>query len=333
MNKVSLLIPVLGMLVFSRPASAQHYFEISSNRSDEDSIDFVLQHKDVVDTLPTHDKYLKIVIFDDFTWEYFALPKPVIDTSGFFDGWTSEMIHAFKGEPLSALPDSVDVRLTDETHPCHVPYQGSVISGFKWRGSHAHNGVDLPLHVGDTIRAAFDGIVRYAGVPGETGGYGNLLVVRHDNGLETYYAHLSSRLVSPDETVTAGEPIALGGNTGHSTGPHLHFETRYHGKPFDPERVFDFESGQVRDSIILLKKEYFDNNSRYNQGPESSTSAKQVNKPHKPKNVYHKVRPGDNLSKIARKYGTTVSAICKLNGIKSTTTLRPGRSLIVRKGR
>ena len=337
MNKVSRLIPALALLLLFQPVRAQHYFETFNNG--KDSSRYFSQDLEILDTLPTKDKYVKYIIYNDFSWDYLELDRPVIDTSGFFEGWDSEMIHAFKGEPLSMLPDSLDIRLTDETHPYCSPYRGKVISGFKWRGSHAHNGVDLPLHVGDTIRAAFDGIVRYSGVPGETGGYGNLLVVRHDNGLETYYAHLSSRLVKPDEMVSAGEPIGLGGSTGHSTGPHLHFETRYHGKPFDPERVFDFEAGTVRDTILLLKKEYFDNNSHYNNAPEVSpvkytpTKPYKPVKPAKPKNVYHKVRQGENLSKIARKYGTTVSAICKLNGIKTSSTIRPGQSLLVKKGR
>ena len=330
MNKVSLLIPVLGLMALFQPAHAQDYFDTYAHLPGQDSDKVFTQDLEVIDTLPTKDKYVRVILYSDYSWAYFDVDRPVIDTSGFFDGWDSEMIHAFKGEPLSSLPDSIDVRLTDETHKYHVPYIGKVISGFKWRGRHAHNGVDLPLHVGDTIRAAFDGIVRYSGVPSETGGYGNLLVVRHDNGLETYYGHLSARLVNVDETVSAGEVIGLGGSTGHSTGPHLHFETRYHGKPFDPERVFDFEKGQVRDTILELRKEYFNLNSHYNQGNDQTVS--KASKPYRP-NIYHKVRKGDTLSKIARKYGTTVNAICRLNGIKSTTILRPGRSLLIRKGR
>lgn len=332
MNKVSLLLPFLGLLALSASASAQDYFNAYTTPPGQDSNAVFTRDMAVIDTLPTKDKYVKVILYSDYSWAYFDVDRPVIDTSGFFDGWDSEMIHAFKGEPLTSLPDSIDVRLTDETHGYHSPYKGKVISGFKWRGRHAHNGVDLPLHVGDTIRAAFDGIVRYAGVPSETGGYGNLLVIRHDNGLETYYGHLSAKLVQTDETVSAGEVIGLGGSTGHSTGPHLHFETRYHGKPFDPERIFDFEKGTVRDSVLLLRKEYFNLNSHYNNGNETSGATAKPAKPSRP-NVYYKVRSGDNLSKIARKYGTTVNAICKLNGIKSTSTLRPGQRLLIRKGR
>ena len=277
-----------------------------------------------IDTIPSSDKYIKIVLYDDFTWEYIDEGHPVIDTAGFYDGWDSELIHAFKGEPLSALPDSIDLLLADELHGYSVPYLAKVHSGFKFRGRRPHYGVDLPLSVGDTIRAAFDGIVRYAGTPKETGGYGNLIVIRHDNGLETYYGHLSSKLVNVDDPVKAGECIGLGGSTGRSTGPHLHFETRYHGKPFDPQRVFDFENGMVRDSILTIHKHYFNIHSHYGQTDKESKSASG--------NVYYKVKKGDNLGKIAKRYGTTVSALCRLNKIKSTSVLRVGQRLLVRKG-
>ena len=328
MCKVKLLLPLMAL--FSLPLHAQDFFDpYAAPLGNPDSLKAFNQEHDVIDTLPTKDKYVKVVLYSDYSWAYFDEDRPVIDTSGFFDGWDSEMIHAFKGEPLSSLPDSVEVLLTDETHKYHAPYLGKVISGFKYRGRHPHNGVDLPLNTGDTIRAAFDGIVRYAGVPGETGGYGNLLVIRHDNGLETYYGHLSAKLVQVDDPVRAGEVIALGGNTGHSTGPHLHFETRYHGKPFDPQRVFDFEKGTVRDSVLLLRKDYFSLYSHYGQTSEQSAKAAMAKAPSP--NVYHRVRQGDTLSKIARRYGTSVNALCRLNHIKSTSVLRPGQRLLVRK--
>lgn len=277
-----------------------------------------------IDTIPSSDKYIKIILFDDFTWEYYDEGRPVIDTAGFFDGWTSDMIHAFKGESLDNFPDSLDILLADSLHSYCVPYQARVHSGYKFRGRRPHNGVDLSLSVGDTIRAAFDGIVRYSGKPSQTGGYGNLIVIRHDNGLETYYGHLSSRLVKVDDPVKAGECIGLGGSTGRSTGPHLHFETRYHGKPFDPQRVFDFERGLIRDSILTIKKHYFNIHSHYGLTDKESKAASG--------NVYHKVKKGDNLGKIAKRYGTTVGALCRLNGIKSNSVLRIGQRLLVRKG-
>lgn len=180
----------------------------------------------------------------------------------------------------------------------------------------------MPLHTGDTVRAAFNGIVRYIGGVRQTGGYGNLVIIRHPNGLETYYGHLSKILVGENESVKAGEIIGLGGSTGRSTGPHLHFETRYMGHAFDPQRVVNFEKGTVRDSVIVLKRHYFSIYSHYGQTDEESKAASD--------RIVYSVRKGDTLGSIAKKYGTTVAKICKLNNIKSTKTLRIGEKLIVR---
>lgn len=276
----------------------------------------------VLNTLDTQDKFTKILLYSDQTWDYLELDKPVIDTAGFFDEWTSESLHAFKGRPLSEIPEEVDLLLSDETHPYALPYIKKVRSGYKMRRGRPHNGVDLPLQIGDTIRTAFDGIVRFIGRPRETGGYGNLVIVRHANGLETYYGHLSKICVSPDEMVKAGECIGLGGSSGRSTGPHLHFETRYMGQSFDPERIFDFENGTIRDTMITLHKHYYSIWSHYGQSNAESKAASG--------RVIHKVRSGENLGVIARKYGTTVNQICRLNGISSKKVLRVGQSLIVR---
>ena len=281
-----------------------------------------LQDRFALDTLPTRDKYVKIVVYDDYTWCYIDEGRPVIDTTGFYDGWNSEMIHAFRGTPLDSLPDEIDICLTDSLHGYCAPITGRISSGFKFRRTREHQGIDIPLSVGDTIRAAFDGIVRYTGVTKKTGGYGNLVIIRHPNGLETYYGHLSRILVAIDEPVKAGEVIGLGGSTGRSTGPHLHFETRYYGKPFDPERIMDFSTGEVRDSILTLKKHYFSIYSHYGQTDNQSKHAAGA--------VYYKVRKGDNLGKIARRHGTTVNNICKLNRISSRKTLRVGQRLRVK---
>ena len=275
-----------------------------------------------VDTIDTADKYLKIILYEDHTWEYFEIPRPSIDTAGLYEGWDVETIHAFQDVKLENLPDSVDLCLYDDSNPYCVPYSTKVLSGFKYRKKRPHKGVDLPLALGDTVRAAFNGVVRYVGGGKATGGYGNLVVIRHANGLETYYAHLSKRLVEENETVAAGEVIGLGGSTGRSTGPHLHFETRYMGKAFDPERVFDFESGTARDSMFTLKKHFFNINSHYGQTDKQSVDASKAQ--------YYKVRKGDTLGKIASRYGTTVNALCRLNGIKSNKVLRIGQSLRVR---
>ncbi|NMB36763.1 MAG: peptidoglycan DD-metalloendopeptidase family protein [Bacteroidales bacterium] len=275
-----------------------------------------------IDTLDTDDKFTKIVLYDDYTWEYADMGRPVIDTAGFFDSWEGTGVHSFREIAISDLPEEVDLMLVDSLNSFCVPYQQKVGSGFKFRRTREHKGVDLSLKTGDTIRAAFNGIVRVSEGTRRTGGYGNLVVIRHTNGLETYYAHLSKRLVDSGEVVKAGEVIGLGGNTGRSYGAHLHFETRYKGHPFDPQRIIDFENGVLRDSIFTLKKHYFSIYSHYGQTDEESLAASQ--------RIVHTIKSGDTLGALARRYNTTVSKICKLNGISSNKILRIGQRLIVR---
>ena len=165
-----------------------------------------------------------------------------------------------------------------------------------------------------------------------TGGYGNVLVIRHLNGLETYYGHLSSYIVESGDIVRAGEMIGYGGSTGRSTGPHLHFETRYMGQAFDPERIFDFDRGTLRGATFTLKKHYFNINSHQGMTDQQSLAASKK----KPIDTsaatakYHTVKQGDTLSKIAKRYGTTVKKLCQLNGIKETKVLRIGMRLRVK---
>lgn len=286
-----------------------------------------------IDTLNTADKFKKVILYDDFTWEYLELERPDIDEESLMANWDNEVIHAYRDVEISALPAQVDLVLVDSTHPFCMPVHGYVISRYGWRGKRPHRGIDIPLKIGDSVRSAFDGIVRVAEGTSRTGGYGNLIVVRHPNGLETYYAHLSKILVVENEVVRAGEVIGLGGSTGRSTGPHLHFETRYMGKAFDPERVVDVAGDSLRCDSLTLYRSYYEVNSRYTgkstaapvaQQTSSSTSTSTSSK------VYYTVRKGDNLGKIAKKYHTTVSKLCKLNHISERTILQIGRKLRVR---
>ena len=276
-----------------------------------------------MDTLDTQDKYTRVILFDDKTWAYLDLGHPKIDTASLFDQyWITTEIHAYNSYPASLIPDEIDLLLADSLNNYCPPIQGKVYSGYKVRRGSSHQGTDIPLTVGDTIRAAFDGVVRYVGTTKQTGGYGNLVVIRHSNGLETYYGHLSKTLCEPNDPVKAGDVIGLGGSTGRSTGPHLHFETRYKGQTFDAERVIDFETGALRDSILTLKKHYYSIYSHYGQSDDESKAASD--------RIVHTIRSGDTLGALAKRYGTTVSAICKLNGISANKTLRIGERIIVR---
>lgn len=189
------------------------------------------------------------------------------------------------------------------------------IYGYRPRRRRMHYGLDVKVNIGDTIRSAFDGKVRIVKNQGRRVGYGKYIVIRHDNGLETVYGHLSKWLVEEDQLVRAGEPIALGGNTGRSTGSHLHFETRFLGIPIDPARMFDFEKQDiVADSYTF--------HSTKRGATAASTAAEGI-----AANSMYKVKKGDTLGRIAARQGVSVETLCKLNRITKKTILRPGQLL------
>ncbi|MDD5186539.1 MAG: M23 family metallopeptidase [Paludibacter sp.] len=223
--------------------------------------------------------------------------------------WTSDHVNPYK-IPIDSMPDSVRI---DCSHFI-VPVRGAVTSEFGPRRYRFHYGIDLRLKVGDSVRSAFSGRVRLINY--EARGYGNYMVIRHDNGLETVYAHLSQVLVAPNQDVKAGELIAFGGNTGHSTGPHLHFETRYIGNAINPAHIINFNTGKVWEQTYLMtKKQSF----YYQHEVKVLKSAR-----------YYSVRKGDNLGRIAARNGTSVNTLCRLNRIKPKTAIRPGQRLRVR---
>ena len=145
---------------------------------------------------------------------------------------------------LTKLKDTVWLCLEDDAHGSFtIPIDGPVTSRYKYRNGKFHNGIDLDLVTGDTVVSAFDGVVRYSRK--NSGGYGNLVIVRHYNGLETYYAHLSKLLVFSGQKVRSGEVLGLGGNTGHSFGSHLHFEVRFYDSAMNPEELIDFKKQEL----------------------------------------------------------------------------------------
>ncbi len=152
-----------------------------------------------------------------------------------------------------------------------APVRGKLTSPYGWRArfGRMHRGVDLNLRVGDSVVSAFDGKVRL--VKYEAAGYGNYIVVRHDNGLETVYGHLSRTLVKPGQRVRAGQLIAKGGNTGRSTGPHLHFETRFMGLPVNPEAIIDFENHVTHKDVFTFDKKSYERAQVY--GPKRKAAS------------------------------------------------------------
>lgn len=223
--------------------------------------------------------------------------------------WTTDHVNPYK-IPVDSLPDSVRI---DCSHFV-VPVPGEVTSVFGPRRYRFHYGIDLRLKVGDSVRCAFSGKVRI--IDYEARGYGNYIVIRHDNGLETVYAHLSAVLVAMNQNIKAGQLIAFGGNTGHSTGPHLHFETRYIGNAINPAHIINFNTGLVHSKIYLLTKK---NSFYYQHEVKTLQLAK-----------YYKVRKHDTLKGVAARNGTNVKALCRLNGLKTKAKLKAGQRLRIR---
>ena len=287
----------------------------------------------VLDTLATENDAVQVILYSNNSWKYILNREVAKDSTIFEKYWDTTTLFPYKEVDMSGMPKSVVIDLVDSLTSYHCPYQGSVHPRGKYgpRRRRQHQGVDLPLKTGDPVYATFCGRVRISQY--NRGGYGNLVIIRHDNGLETYYGHLSERLVEPDQWVEAGQIIGLGGSTGRSTGPHLHFETRYYGQSFDPERLIDFKNGTLSRETFLLKKSFFSIYSNAGQDFEDEIANEEQDKKEAAEKAamkYYKIRSGDTLGGIARRYGTTVTNICRLNGIKSTTVLRIGRSLRVR---
>lgn len=231
--------------------------------------------------------------------------------------WTSARVN-----PYSIPVDSIQDSITIDLKGFCLPHKGYVTSPFGWRRYRFHYGTDIKVQVGDTLRSSWDGQVRIVGWDPQ--GYGYFVVVRHNNGLETVYGHMSMPMCEENEAVHAGDLIGLGGNTGRSTGSHLHYEIRYLGHAINPASVVDFSKGELinADSLLLTRK-MLTNKNTVNTSSNSKTSSSSSRQ-------YYTVKSGDMLGTIARKYHTTVNALCKLNGIKSSSILRIGQKLRVR---
>lgn len=294
--------------------------------------------KTVLDTIATSDPRINMIVYTDRTWTYAKDPTVMVIDTLFTEKWTTEKVNPFQTE-VSSLPPKITLFLTDSVSNFVCPYQTKVFSKFGFRRRRAHMGCDLPYPTGTPVAAAFDGRVRIAD---KRGGYGNVVVIRHENGLETVYGHLSKIDVKTDAWVSAGDIIGLGGSTGRSTGPHLHFETRYKGLAFDPEWIIDFEHGCLRSDVFILKRKYISPGSRY--VPESEDEEEEIYLTAEQEKAeadriarelaaaqYYKIKSGDTLGHIAIKYHTSVNAICRLNsGLTPKSTLRVGRTIRVK---
>lgn len=263
------------------------------------------------------------------------LENPAADL---YEDWDNFHAHS----RVTELPDSFRISLKNFC----MPTDSRVLtSNFGSRWGRQHKGLDIKVYIGDTICAAFSGkvrIVRY-----EPRGYGNYVVIRHDNGLETVYGHMSKQLVRENQEVRAGQPIGLGGNTGRSTGSHLHFETRLCGVALNPALMFDFKNQDVVDDYYVYRKATYERESaqatrlrgvggtatapaepRQHNEVAAATPAPRHNSASANSDArFHKVSKGETLYSIARKRGTTVDKLCKLNHIGKNFRLTPGQVL------
>ncbi len=214
-----------------------------------------------------------------------------------------------------------------EDGPFCFPFKGKVISPYGPRGRRFHAGTDIKLESGDTVQAAFSGKVRIARV---MSGYGNMVVVRHYNGLETVYAHLSKLLVNVNQEVKAGEPLGLGGRTGRASTTHLHFETRYLGEHFNPNKIINFDNFCLNKDTLVIDKEFFGSKSASIVKTAESNSSDKKSHASSATVKYHTVKSGDTLYAISLRYKTTVAKICKLNGIKVNKKLKLGTRIRVK---
>ena len=260
------------------------------------------------DQIKLVDKNTYIDLMDDI--------EPEIDI--FTEGWNSRSVNPFKE---SEVPNSKVIDVTGYYMPC----PGKITSNYGYRAKFGrmHKGVDLAIRSNDTIYAAFDGKVRLTNY--EAKGYGNYVIIRHPNGLETVYGHLNKHLVKPDQTVKAGDPIGLGGSTGRSTGPHLHFETRYMGYAINPSAIFDFANQTTHTDTYTFSKSTY--TQPRNFAPKKSNETVNPYRQGGDLASTYTVKSGDTVAAIAKRYGMSATTLRRLNNMAKTDVISVGQVL------
>ncbi|MDD2492229.1 MAG: M23 family metallopeptidase [Bacteroidales bacterium] len=278
----TILLTVWLLLPLNSDASLRRRIQSSPSFSDHP-----LFKPDLTREIPAINDLIRLVEFNDLPEEY--------------DIWSDSKVNPYQVD-LKNMKDTIKIDLSNFSHP------GSrhITSDFGFRKWRFHYGIDLKVDKGDSVAVAFDGVVR---ITKRARDYGYYVVVRHFNGLETLYAHLSKIIVNPGDTISSGKIVGLGGSTGRSTGNHLHFETRYLGNPINPNDLVDFNNYTVHNNIFLLNSKHFE----YKKEIE--------------KIRYWTIKSGDTLGRIAQRTGVSINKLCSLNGIKRTTILRIGRRL------
>ncbi|HEX8328947.1 MAG TPA: M23 family metallopeptidase [Hymenobacter sp.] len=258
-----------------------------------------------------------------------------VKVAGYYSIWDTHSVNPYRVDGRT-YRDSLKLKLVDPPRQRYakMPLVSTpVTSGFAFRGYRWHYGMDLDLETGDSVKSAYDGVVRISAWDG--GGYGNYVLVRHYNGLETIYGHMSKTLVTVGTFVKAGQILGYGGSTGRSSGSHLHFEVRYQGNPINPALMYDFPGYKLRKDNFTITSQLFNyysralSRSRSSGSRSSSRSSSSKSAPSRARQVVtHKVRSGDTLSEVAEKYGVGLSTLKKLNpGVR---TLQPGKRLRIK---
>lgn len=230
-----------------------------------------------------------------------------IPATSFYEDFDESTV--FNITPDTEFPESQIINIeSDSLGTYHHPKVGPVNSKFGWRDGRMHKGIDINLHKGDAVVAAFDGMIRIAHAKGA---YGNVIIIRHYNGLETVYAHLSKIKVKPGQVVMAGQLIGLGGSTGRSSGPHLHFEVRFKGQALNPSSIISFTDNKTFNDSIIIKK------SRYGICAYPSNA------------TLHTIERGDTWYEVAKRYGLSMKELCVLNGTEKRYYLKIGQKLRV----
>lgn len=310
-------------IISAASAAAQTYRVPNAHKSEH--LDLIARQENIGNQISSKDTQA----FLDNLFKEEAEPELDIYT----EGWESKRVNAYTG---MTVPDTKVIDVSEFAMPC----PGYVTSpyGYRPRFRREHKGIDLKLQTGDTVYAAFSGRVRLTNF--ERKGYGYYVILRHPNGLETVYGHLSKFLVKDDQDVKVGEPIALGGNTGRSFGSHLHFETRFMGYPINPAAIFDFANQTVHtdtytfDKLTYKRPRNFDPAAnqeyakQYLASRPARSDASGISVSNRPRNYI--VRRGDTLSRIASRNGITVRQLCKLNGLTTKSKLTPGKKIRLR---
>lgn len=230
-----------------------------------------------------------------------------VPATNFYDNFDESTV--FQITPETEFPESQIIKIESDSLGTYIhPRVGQINSNFGWRDGRMHKGIDINLHKGDVVVAAFDGMVRIASIKG---GYGNVIIIRHYNGLETVYGHLSKIKVKPGQVVLAGQLIGLGGNTGRSSGPHLHFEVRFKGQAINPASIISFIDNKVYNDSIIIKK------SRYGICAYPSNA------------TIHTIERGDTWYEVAKRYGLSMKDLCVLNNTTQRYYLKIGQKLRV----